>query len=55
MKDDEIFADIISDIFNERTEVDCSFGIIYLRHFKQLEVQKIFSRKDGAAGLAALR
>lgn len=46
MKDDEIFADIISDIFNERTEVDCSFGIIYLRHFKQLEVQKIFSRKD---------
>jgi len=46
VNDDEIFSDIISDIFNEKTEADCSFGTIHLKHFKQLEVQKIFSRKE---------
>ena len=46
MKDDELFSDIISDIFNEKTEIDSSFGTIHLKHFKQLEVQKIFSKKE---------
>ena len=46
IQDDEYLADLISEIFDEVSEVESSFGTIYLKHFKQLEMRRIFSKTN---------
>ncbi len=46
IQDDEYLADLISEIFDEVSEVESSFGTIHLKHFKQLEMRRIFSKTN---------
>lgn len=44
--DDEYLGDIIAEIFDGVTVLNSSFGPVYVRHFGQLELRKIFSKKQ---------
>lgn len=44
MNNDEL-ADIIVEVFDGVTVLDSSFGPIYVKHFHQLDVRKIFSKR----------
>ena len=46
MNNDLSFADLISEIFEGKTEIESSFGTIYFKHFNQLQTSKVFCQTD---------
>jgi len=44
--DNEFLGEIITEIFDEYTVFDASFGKVYFKHFDQLGSRRIFSRKS---------
>ena len=44
---DEDLADIIAEIFDGVTVLNSNFGPIYIKHYGQLELRKIFTKKKG--------
>jgi len=44
--DENFLAEIITEIFEERTTIHCSFGNLHFKHFGQIESRKIFLKRD---------